>query len=151
MAHLKVLPTNYLSTNHIYLYKQDMALNNLQELICHCSFSLSLLHPLPFAFFIFALISLSLSPSLLFSLFPFQSLPFSLLFSFYTCSSLSLFSPFFVLHSLFILMTSTNLNYLSPCHWEGNRIDITIYSPAFSLPSFLLNETFGWDCYLTHW
>ena len=34
----KMLPTNYLFTNHIYLiymYKQDLALNNLPRLVCH--------------------------------------------------------------------------------------------------------------------
>ena len=34
----KMLPINYLLTNHIYLiyiYKDDLAFNNLQELICH--------------------------------------------------------------------------------------------------------------------
>ena len=38
----KMLPTNYSFTNHIYLtcvcvcvYKLDLALNNLQGLICH--------------------------------------------------------------------------------------------------------------------
>ena len=34
----KFSPTNYLFTNHIYfidMYKQDLASNNLQELICH--------------------------------------------------------------------------------------------------------------------
>ena len=34
----KMLSIKYLLTNHIYLiymYKQDMALNNLQGLICH--------------------------------------------------------------------------------------------------------------------
>ena len=32
---LKLLPTNYSFTNHIiYMYKQDLALDNLQCLIC---------------------------------------------------------------------------------------------------------------------
>ena len=37
----KMLPTNYLFTNHIYIYiyiyiyEQDLILSNLQELICH--------------------------------------------------------------------------------------------------------------------
>ena len=34
----KMLPTNHLFTNHIYLifmHKEDLALNNLQWLICH--------------------------------------------------------------------------------------------------------------------
>ena len=34
----KMSSTNYLFTNHIYLmymHKQDLALNNLQRLICH--------------------------------------------------------------------------------------------------------------------
>ena len=38
LAHLKILSTNYSFTNHIYLmylYKQDLALNNLQVSICH--------------------------------------------------------------------------------------------------------------------
>ena len=33
-----MLPTNYSFTNHIYLiymHKQDLALNNVQELICY--------------------------------------------------------------------------------------------------------------------
>ena len=32
-----MLPTNYLSTNHVCVYvcKQDLALNNTQVLICH--------------------------------------------------------------------------------------------------------------------
>ena len=35
---LKMLPTNYSFTNPIYLiymYKEDLTLNNLQRLICH--------------------------------------------------------------------------------------------------------------------
>ena len=38
LARLKMLPTDYLFANYtylIYMYKQDLALNNLQELICH--------------------------------------------------------------------------------------------------------------------
>ena len=36
LAYLKMLSTNYLFTNHIFnIYKEDMALNNLQGLICH--------------------------------------------------------------------------------------------------------------------
>ena len=34
----KMLPTNYSFRNHIYLiylYEQDLTINNLQELICH--------------------------------------------------------------------------------------------------------------------
>ena len=41
MSFFKMLPTNYSFTNHehaharIYNYKHDLALNNLQWLICH--------------------------------------------------------------------------------------------------------------------
>ena len=40
----KMLPTNYLFTNHmfnIYMYKQDLALNNQQGLICYKALSIN--------------------------------------------------------------------------------------------------------------
>ena len=38
LAHLKMLSTKYSFTNHInnvYMYKEDLVLNNIQGLICH--------------------------------------------------------------------------------------------------------------------